>query len=190
MRREKGKPLTIVEIGPGNGCNLLFYPKDTELITIEKNECLQAALEDKLDKRFPQIKLIKSITGDVTKITDDDIPDNSVDIVVATHALCCIQNDVPTIKQIHRILKKGGKFFSLEIVQRLSDQQGFIEKALRKCFRPFFRFALLGCRCGTQFPQGIILQKMGFDVSQMKTSDCPDLPLFFATTSYGIAVKQ
>lgn len=189
-RREKGKPLRIVEIGPGNGGNLMFYPADSELITVEQNECLEAALEEKLEKKFPQMKLVKCIIGDVTKLTSHDIPDNSVDIVVLTHALCCIQNDIPTIKQVHRILKRGGKLFTLEIVQRLSQQQSFIEIALRKCFRPFFRFALLGCRVGTQLPQAIILERMGFDVSQLKTVDCPDLPIYFATTTYGVAVKQ
>lgn len=190
LRQQKGQPLTIVEIGPGTGINLNYYPPDTNLITIEKNEPLESVVEDKLHTKFQRMKLVKAIVCDVTKLSPDDIADGSIDIVVGTHVLCCIQNDVGTIKQVKRILKPGGKFFTLEIVQRHPSEQGVIERVIRTSLRPFFRLVTLGCRVGTQLPQSTVLHEMGFDVTKVKTLDCPVVPIYFSTTTFGVAVKK
>ena len=188
IRKEKGQPLTIVEIGPGNGTNLDYYPSDTNLIIIEKNQEYTKKFQEKLKKFHPKIKVVKEIMSDVTDLTPDDIADSSADIVVGTRIFCCIRKDLLTGEQIKRILKPDGKFFSLEFVQREPSTQDWKEKILRSVFRPLFTF--VGCRINIQLPQAIFLKKLGFDVSRMKTVDCPCLPTYFSTVTYGVAVNS
>ena len=190
IRKAKGQPLTIVEIGPGPATNLPYFPADTNLIIIEKNAMFKPFIESTMQKDYPQMKLVKSVMSDVTIITSQDIPDSSVDFVVGTHIFCCIQNDLGTAKQIKRILKPGGKFFSLEIVQRDPSTQSWMERILRTVYPPFYRFVVHGCGLGTQRSQAIFLEKLGFDVSGMKTVECPCLPTYLSTTTYGVAVNS
>ena len=190
VRHKKGKPLTIVEIGPGTGANLAYYPSDSNIIIIERNKNFLPIIEDNIKKNYPKMKLLKAIISDVTAVTSNDIADDSADIVVGTHIFCCIQNDLATGRQIKRILKPGGKFYSLEVVQRDPSTQGYIERVQRVLFRPFFRFVAMGCRAGTQLPQSDFLKDLGFDVTALKTIDCPCLPTYLSTTTFGAAINS
>ena len=189
IRQKKGEPLTIVEIGPGPWANFAYYPSDSNIILIERNEKFMPFIKENLEK-YPKMKLVKVIIADVTTLTPDDIADNSADIVVGTHIFCCIQNDLASGHQIKRILRPGGKFYSLEIVQRDPRTQGYVERVQRALFRPFYRFLAMGCRLGTQLPQSNFLKDLGFDVSSMKTINCPCLPTYFSTTNYGVAINS
>lgn len=190
IRRKKGQPLDILEIGPGHGANLPFFPADTQITIIEKKGKFVKMFEDEVKSKYPKMKLVKALEADVTKLTSNEVPDASFDLIIGTHVFCCIQNDNATGQFVKRVLRPGGKFFSLEIVQREPSTQSYAERLFRYIVRPLFRFISFNCQLGTQLPQSILLAKMGFDVKDMKTVDCPCLPTWFATTTYGVAVKQ
>ena len=54
------------------------------------------------------------------------------------------------------------------------------------------RFVAMVCRVGTQLTQSnqTVLQKPGFDVSAMKTVNCPRLLTYFSTTTYNVAINS
>lgn len=101
----------VLEIGPGAGANLSYYPKDIEWIGVEPNPFMHPYLEQEAGNRG--IKNIKLSPG-----TAEELPvkDNSIDSVVSTHVLCSVNHLDRSLQEIQRILKPGGSFIFLEHV--------------------------------------------------------------------------
>jgi ubiquinone/menaquinone biosynthesis C-methylase UbiE len=101
----------VLEIGPGAGANLAYYPKEIEWIGVEPNPFMHSYLEQEAGDRG--IKNIELYSG-----TAEELPfkDHTIDSVVSTHVLCSVQNLDRSLKEIHRILKPGGSFIFLEHV--------------------------------------------------------------------------
>ncbi len=112
----------ILEIGAGTGTNLRYYPKNTKLIFLEPNPIMRKHIERKT--LHSGIKII------VLKNNAEKIPlkDESVDFVVSTLVLCSVENVDKVLKEIYRVLKKGGKFIFIEHV---ADVKGSLRRKLQ-----------------------------------------------------------
>ena len=101
----------VVEIGPGAGANLRYFPKDQiRWIGIEPNPFMYRYLEEEAARLGMKIEL-RSGTAD-----DLPVPDSSADVVVSTLVLCCVANQRRSIQEILRVLKPGGKLVFIEHV--------------------------------------------------------------------------
>ena len=119
----KIKPHSVVlEIGPGTGINLQYYPKSIRWIGIEPNPEMNKHIKIKAKEQGFNIKLIN---GNAEKIP---IKDGSVDYVVSTLVLCSVENPSETLKEIKRVLKSGGKFLFIEHV---ADKKGTLRRSLQ-----------------------------------------------------------
>lgn len=98
--RKKGQ-LRVLEIGPGFGGNFKFYPPNTQLTTVEINNYLEQNI-DKIKEQYPNVNLVRSIIGNAENMKE--VPDNSIDVVVGTLILCCIDDPNAALKEIHRVL--------------------------------------------------------------------------------------
>jgi ubiquinone/menaquinone biosynthesis C-methylase UbiE len=101
----------VVEIGPGAGANLAYYPKDIHWIGIEPNPFMLTYLEQESESQG--IKTVEFHQGVAEQLP---IEDNSVDTVVSTHVLCSVGDVQASLQEIHRILKPGGRFIFIEHV--------------------------------------------------------------------------
>lgn len=111
------KGIKLLEIGPGNGSNFAYYPDKTQLTTFEHGENLLenvSVLREKIDK----VQFAKAIVADCAKLSK--FKSNSMDVIVATHVLCCLKDQEATMREMLRILKPGGRFYFFELV-RYSD---------------------------------------------------------------------
>ena len=101
----------VLEIGPGAGGSLAYYPENIDWIGIEPNPFMHPYLE----KEAQQLGLtnIKLLQG-----TAEDLPveDESIDTVVSTHVLCSVTDLQASLQEIKRILKPGGSFVFIEHV--------------------------------------------------------------------------
>jgi len=97
----KRKELRVLEIGPGFGGNFKFYPENTKLTTVEINNYLEHNI-DKIKEEYPNVTLVKSIIGNAENM--EEVSDNSVDVVVGTLILCCINDPNAALKEIYRVL--------------------------------------------------------------------------------------
>ena len=90
---------TVLEIGTGSGYGIkVISPKVNKFITIDKYKSKQV---DDLPDNVLSIKMeVPVIYG---------IPDNSVDYVISFQVIEHIEKDTVLIKEINRVLKKGGK---------------------------------------------------------------------------------
>jgi len=112
----------VLEIGPGTGINLQYYPKNIEWIGIEPNPEMNKHIKLKLKKLDFKARLIK---GTAEKIP---IRGNSIDYVVSTLVLCSVKNPSMAIKEIKRVLKPEGKFLFMEHV---ADNKGTLRRAMQ-----------------------------------------------------------
>lgn len=126
----------VVEIGPGTGPNLRYYPKDIHWIGIEPNPFMHSYLEQEAQKLGLNID-IRTDTAERFEFED-----NSIDAVVSTLVLCSVPNLPGTLKEIRRILKPGGRFFFLEHV---AAPQGSWLRGIQSGIRPIWKVIADGC---------------------------------------------
>ena len=92
---------TVLEIGSGEGYGIKeLSPKSQKYIAIDK-------FETEIDSSKHQDSDIEFLQMNVPPLTDID--DNSIDFVVTFQVIEHIKNDKEFVKEIFRVLKKGGK---------------------------------------------------------------------------------
>lgn len=99
----------VLEIGFGTGLNLSYYPDEIhKLITVDNNPGVHKLAHKRIEK--------STITVDHRILSGENLPmaDNAFDSVVSTWTLCSIEKVEQAVKEIHRVLKPGGKFFFIE----------------------------------------------------------------------------
>ncbi|MEX0703063.1 MAG: class I SAM-dependent methyltransferase [Planctomycetales bacterium] len=99
----------ILEIGFGTGLNLPHYPPHVRRITVVDPS------EGMLRRAWKRIGRC-AIEVDERKISGEQLPfdDSAFDCVVSTFTLCSIDDVQRAIREIHRVLKSGGRFLFLE----------------------------------------------------------------------------
>ena len=91
----------LLEIGCGDGRGVeVMHPLVTSYTAIDKNDQLIGILGSK----YPDIKFISQFIPPLSMI-----PDNSIDTVVTFQVIEHIENDDLFVKEIHRVLKPGGR---------------------------------------------------------------------------------
>lgn len=91
----------LLEIGCGDGRGVeLLHPLVKSYTAIDKNDLLIA----QLGKKYPDIKFISTFVPPLS-----DLPDNSFDTVVTFQVIEHIGPDKEFVKEIHRVLRPGGK---------------------------------------------------------------------------------
>ncbi|HEY6986809.1 MAG TPA: methyltransferase domain-containing protein [Bryobacteraceae bacterium] len=143
---------TVLEIGPGTGVNLRYFRGDSmRWIGVEPNLFMERYLRDEAARL--------AVTVDLRIGTADALPiDNeSVDAVISTLVLCCVQNQRQSLREVIRVLKPGGRLVFLEHVAaspgtRLRRLQNFITPVWKR----------LGDGCHPNRETGAALERAGF----------------------------
>lgn len=99
----------VLEIGVGSGLNFVHYgPGVTRLWALEPHEKLRAmALPKTRERAFP-VEFI-GLSGEAIPL-----PDRSADTVVCTWVLCSIPDPLKALKEMHRVLRPGGRLLFVE----------------------------------------------------------------------------
>jgi ubiquinone/menaquinone biosynthesis C-methylase UbiE len=99
----------ILEIGFGTGLNLPHYPQSVRRITaVDPN----AGMTRLAQRRMEQT----GIEVDPRQLSGEKLPfdDQSFDCVVSTFTLCSIDDVNQAVREVHRVLRPGGRFLFLE----------------------------------------------------------------------------
>jgi ubiquinone/menaquinone biosynthesis C-methylase UbiE len=99
----------VLEIGFGTGLNLPHYPASVQKVTaIDANAGMNAIAQKRL--------ATSPITVDYRVLNGEQLPiaDQAYDSVVSTWTLCSIANVQQALREVHRVLKPGGRFFFIE----------------------------------------------------------------------------
>lgn len=128
---------TVLEIGPGAGPNLSYYPRDIRWIGVEPNPYMDPYLQHAAEKAGLPIEIRR---GSAERI---DLDDGSVDAVVSTLVLCSVGDLDATLREIHRVLRPGGRFV---FVEHVAAATGTWSRWLQDAIQPAWGLLADGCR--------------------------------------------
>ncbi|MGF1492341.1 MAG: class I SAM-dependent methyltransferase [Microcoleaceae cyanobacterium] len=144
LRDLQGK---VLEIGPGAGSSLAFYPKSVEWIGIEPNPFMHSYLLQEAEQQE-----LKSI--ELHQATAEELPveANSIDAVVSFHVLCSVQDLNQSLQEIQRVLKPGGMFVFLEHV---AAEPGTWTRRFQNEIQPLWTALFENCYPNRETPKAI-----------------------------------
>jgi ubiquinone/menaquinone biosynthesis C-methylase UbiE len=107
MKHVKGQ---VLEVGFGSGLNLPYYPREVKTISAVEPS---TAMRDRALKRIEKSgRTVSLIARGIDK--KQFLPDGSFDTIVSTWTMCSIADPAAALKEIYRLLKRGGKFIFVE----------------------------------------------------------------------------
>jgi ubiquinone/menaquinone biosynthesis C-methylase UbiE len=143
---------TVLEIGPGTGSNLKYYPKDIHWIGIEPNPYMHRYLQKEAER------LGLPVTLHLSEAERLEAEDNSVDAVVSTLVLCSVRDVTATLREIVRVLKPGGRFICIEHV---AAHQGTWLRWIQQRIRPLWM--QIADDCCPDRETGVAIKHAGFE---------------------------
>ncbi|BAY33091.1 type 11 methyltransferase [Nostoc carneum NIES-2107] len=152
----------ILEIGPGTGPNLSYYPQDINWIGVEPNPFMHSYLREAAEQLGLDIDIR---TGTAESI---DASDNSIDTVVSTLVLCSVPNLAATFREILRVLKPGGRFLFIE---HIAAPSGTFLRRVQSTVRPIWQF--LGDGCHPDRETWVALEQAGFSKLNYEHFEAP-----------------
>jgi ubiquinone/menaquinone biosynthesis C-methylase UbiE len=168
---------SVLEIGAGTGANLAHYDECIEsLVFTEPEPAMLRRLRRKAGEQAPQAEIVQAPA--------EALPfgDASFDTVVSTLVLCGVDDQARSLREIHRVLRPGGRLLFLEHVR--SDDPGLAR--LQDRISPLNRF-FFGCDCNR--PTLATIEATGFTVSRLEHSELPKAPKFVRPLIVGSAAS-
>ena len=144
----------VLEIGPGAGANLSYYPSEIYWIGIEPNPFMHQYLKQEAERLG--LKKIELRLGSAERL---DVEDNSIDAVVSTHVLCSVTDLATTLQEIGRVLKPGGRFLFIEHV---AAQCGTWTRRIQDGIEPVWKSMFDNCHPNRE--TWLALEKAGFEI--------------------------
>ncbi len=110
LQEAKGK---VLEVGVGTGANLGQYPSHVEVTGIDFSPNMLAFAKKRATQLKTNVQLIKMDAQHL------EFADHSFDTVVSTCVFCSVPDPLAGLREIHRVLKPGGRLLMIE--HMLSD---------------------------------------------------------------------
>lgn len=169
----------VLEIGFGTGLNLTCYPPGIERLTI-----LDPAdvLRKRVARRIAAAPMpIKKMHLDAKQLPFDA---GRFDCVASTWTLCTIPDVESALREIHRVLKPGGKFLFLEHGrsgdERLSARQDRWNWLQR----------IVGVGCNLNRPIDRLVEDSGLSLQSLERFQMPKMPRLAAEHYLGCAARD
>lgn len=143
----------VLEIGPGAGANLSYYPPNIQWIGVEPNPFMHSYIYKEAEHRG--LKEIELYGERAEKLP---VADNSIDTAVSTYVLCSVTDIDATLKDIQRVLKPGGTFVFIEHVAASEDT---CTRAIQEGIAPAWK--TLFDRCHPNRETWLHFERAGFE---------------------------
>ena len=131
----------VLEIGPGTGPNLAFYPADVRWVGVEPNPFMYPYLLQAIRELGRAVECFHIDPGDPqgVRLPADG---SNLDAVVSTLVLCSVPHPEDSLQEILRILKPGGRFVFIEHV---AAPRGTPLRAFQNLIQPVWTLVGDGC---------------------------------------------
>jgi SAM-dependent methyltransferase len=157
----------ILEIGPGSGPNLRYFPAGVRWTGVEPNPFMHSYLKQSIHSLgLPEDQFLIE-TGDPWGLR---LPagDTSQDAVVSTLVLCSVPDPKGTLREILRVLKPGGRF---AFIEHVAAPHGSRLRASQNLIQPVWSF--LGDGCHPNRATGETILSAGFAKVEMEAYTTP-----------------
>ena len=147
----------ILEIGPGAGTNLVYFPAVVEWTGVEPNPFMRPYLERTIQTLGLARQRFRVHPGNPggTRLPGED---GSVRTVVSTHVLCSVPNLAGSLAEILRVLQPGGQFLFIEHV---AAPRGSGLRGLQNFLQPLWSEVADGCHPNRE--TWLDIERAGFD---------------------------
>jgi ubiquinone/menaquinone biosynthesis C-methylase UbiE len=169
----------VLEIGGGTGANLEYYGQGVRTLTlVEPEKPMLVRLQRHIEQRAPQAKALRAPA--------EDLPfnDASFDVAVSTLVLCTV-DDVPrALRELHRVLRPGGKLLFIEHVR--SDDPTLARRQDRML--PINVRVAHGCHPNRRTLDSV--RDAGFEVTSLEHDTLKHAPKFIQPLIVGVATRE
>jgi ubiquinone/menaquinone biosynthesis C-methylase UbiE len=143
----------VLEVAVGTGLNLPHYPAGVEVTGID----LSAAM---LKRARPRAAASRAtVTLQEASALELPFPAASFDTVVCVLALCCIPDDRAAVREMHRVLRPGGRLLLLDHILSTS----FPARLVQRLVEPLLARLSSGYHIGRPL---ILVKQAGFTVTR------------------------
>jgi ubiquinone/menaquinone biosynthesis C-methylase UbiE len=143
---------------------------------VEPNHFMQSYLHEEANRLGMPIE-IRMSTGETLPIADE-----SVDTVISTLVLCCVNSQQRTLQEVLRVLKPGGK---LLFIEHVAAPQGSWLRRLQNLLTPLWKRLGDGCRPNRE--THVEVARAGFEKVDYESITAPTL--IVSPQIVGIATK-
>jgi ubiquinone/menaquinone biosynthesis C-methylase UbiE len=149
----------VLEIGPGAGANLAYFPTNIHWIGVEPNRFAHPDIRQQAERYG-----LKNIELYGQQAEQLPVEDSSLDAVVSTYVLCSVTDIDTTLNDIQRVLKSGGKFVFMEHV---AATDGTCTRTIQDGITPIWKTVFDHCHPNRK--TWISLEKAGFATVDYQT---------------------
>ena len=167
----------ILEIGPGAGPNLRYYPGGVHWIGIEPNPYMHPYIREAAREANVRIEIR---SGTAERIEAED---SSMDAVVSTLVLCSVRDPAATLQEVLRVLKPGG---SLVFIVHVAAPRGARLRRFQDLICPLWKRVADGCHPNRE--TWVTIEQAGFERVHYDRFQLPLGPV--GTQIAGFAIKK
>lgn len=142
----------VLEIGAGAGVNLQYLSEDVHWIGLEPNVFFHPYILKEASRLNRQVDVR---VGQAEELNSND---DSLDAVIGTLVLCSVEELMPVLREIFRVLKPGGRYY---FVEHVAAPRGTLLRFLQDLLRPIWQKILQGCRPNQETLQ--MIKRVGFE---------------------------
>lgn len=100
----------LLEVGVGTGKNFAYYPEKVQITAVDFSPGMLSIAQQKAQKQSLSLDL------NLQDVQSLEYADNSFDTIVATFVFCSVPMPLRGLKELHRVLRPGGRVLLLEHV--------------------------------------------------------------------------
>lgn len=168
-----------LEIGFGSGHNLPFYKNITKLYALDPSQ-------GSLDIARSRMKGINFPVDFICKSAEHiPLPDNSVDTVVSTWALCSVRRPKKVLSEIARVLRPGGVFAFTEH----GASPRFFIRVIQWMFTNVSKYFTGNCHYDRRI-DALIQGEKGFTIQKMEYPPEEGRPLIYNYEGFATATGK
>jgi SAM-dependent methyltransferase len=168
----------VLEIGGGTGANLRYYTERVRTLTItEPEKPMLRRLQRRVAERYPGAMVLRAPAEDLP------FEDASFDVAVSTLVLCTVDDQPRALRELHRVLRPGGKLLFIEHVRAEDPRIARLQDRMHG-----FNVRLAyGCHCNRPTLDSIVAA--GFEVAHLERDTLVHAPPFVRPLIVGTAVR-
>ncbi|MGY1706195.1 class I SAM-dependent methyltransferase [Geodermatophilus sp. SYSU D00697] len=172
----------VVEVGAGTGANLPHCPPAVNgVLAVEPEAHLRARAEEAARHARVPVTVVDGVADRLPA------PDGSFDAAVVSLVLCSVPDQAGALREIHRVLRPGGRLHFWEHVRADGGALARVQGALDRTIWPRIGG---GCHAGRDTLAAI--EAAGFTVERVERFRFPDsrVPMPTAPQVLGTAVRR
>src|SRR4051794_19635043 len=172
----------VVEVGAGTGANFAHFPASvTEVVAVEPEAYLRARAEEAARYARVPVTVVDGVA--------DRLPagDGTFDAAVVSLVLCSVPDQAGALREIHRVLRPGGRLHFWEHVRADPGALARVQQVLDRTIWPALGG---GCHAGRDTLAAV--EGAGFTVERLHRFRFPDsqIPMPTAPQVLGTAIRR